>query len=346
MKTKKTSRNVPKKSRILSKNRNLRKIKLEKIKKEVEKKAEKIEAKELSRIQRGAKKKIIILAGVLLGLVANSLLLFLDKTIAFSFASFFVVAGLFFLYSHFQKTLREASDIKKIEASFPDFLQLMASNLRAGMTIDRAMLLSARPEFAPLDREILNVGKDIATGKSIETALLDMSKRIKSEKLEKTILLIISGIRAGGNLAVLLEETSVNFRERSFVEKKAASSVLMYVIFIFMAASVGSPALFSLSSILVETLINLLAEIPIIETSTIAVPFTLSSINLSANFIKYFSLIFIIVTDILASLILGLASKGEEKEGLKYLVPMSIISITIFFIIRFLLSGVVAGFFQ
>jgi len=56
---------------------------------------------------------------------------------------------------------------EKIETVFPDFLQLVASNLRAGITVDRAMLLSARPEFAPLDKEILQSGRDISTGKPI-----------------------------------------------------------------------------------------------------------------------------------------------------------------------------------
>ena len=110
----------------------------------------------------------------------------------------------------------------------------MSSNLRAGITIDRSMLLSAREEFDPLDKEILKTGRDITTGKDIQSALQNMSKRIGSNKIAKTVLLIISGIKAGGDVATLLEETAVHMREKSFLEKKAASSVLMYVIFYFL----------------------------------------------------------------------------------------------------------------
>ena len=74
-------------------------------------------------------------------------------------------------------------------------------------------------------------------------------------------------------------------------------------------------------------------------------PFTMSSVSISINFIKYFSIIFIIVTDILASLVLGLINKGEEREGIKYLVPLLIISISVFFIVRIALSGFVTGLF-
>ena len=296
------------------------------------------------KIKQTRKKKKIIFFGFLTGLIISTISFFLNRKIIYSIIILIVIPILFFLYFYFKTQLEKSARIEKMEKVFPDFLQLMSSNLRAGITIDRSMLLSVRPEFDPLDKEIQKTGRDIATGKDIESSLLDMSKRIKSEKIHKTILLIISGIRAGGNIATLLEETSVHMRERGFVEKRAASNVLMYVIFIFLAVSVGTPVLFSLSSLLVETLTSLLSGLPEVEAS-MTMPFTLSSISISITFIKYFCLVFIIVTDVLAALILGLVSKGEEKQGLKYLLPLLIISLSIFFIIRFALSGFMKGLF-
>ncbi len=237
----------------------------------------------------------------------------------------------------FMKSLSEAARVKKIETSFPDFLSLVASNLRAGMTVDRAMLLSSRPEFAPLDKEILQAGKDISTGKPVELALSAMSKRIKSEKIDKTFSIILSGIRAGGNLAILLEETSRNMRQKSFVEKKAASQVMMYVIFIFLAVSVFAPGLFSLSGVLVGTITKLTAGM---STSAMPknIPVSFTTITISSTFIFYFSLCFIIVMDLMASLVLGLVSKGDEKEGLRYFPIMLILSLGIFFSLGKILS--------
>ena len=227
-----------------------------------------------------------------------------------------------------------------MEDIFPDFIELMASNLRAGMTIDRALLLSSRKEFAPLDVEILALGKDILTGKEINNALLAMAERIKSDKISKTIIVINSGIKSGGNLAIILEQTAANMRERGFIEKRAASNVLMYLIFIFFAVAVGAPALFALSSVLVEILSSILGNIPQVEASTrIGIPFTLSSVNVSVNFIIYFSVVFLFVINILASLLLGLVSKGEEKAGSKYILPLSVLSLTVFFTVRIFISS-------
>ncbi len=299
--------------------------------------------KQISTQKKAIIKRTTIIA-VIIGLFISSTVLLIKKNIAISVISFLITLAVIFAYFYFKKSLDKSGRIKKIETVFPDFLQLMSSNLRAGMTIDKAMLLSSMPEFAPLDEEILKTGRDMATSKNIERAFSDLSKRIGSEKINKTILLIISGIRSGGNLAVLLEETSLNMREREFIEKKASSNVMMYTIFIFLVVSIFAPALFSLSNILVEVLTKILSNIPNQQSAAATLPFaTLSKVAISTEFTNYFSIIFMITIDILASLILGLVSKGEEKEGLKYLPAILILSLSVFFIAKIFISQFLAG---
>lgn len=254
----------------------------------------------------------------------------------------FVVLNLFF---YFRVSLNASSRIKKMEGVFPDVISLMASNLRSGITIDRAFLLSARPEFTPLDDEILKTGKDIATGKDVAYALMNMSKRIDSEKITKTIMLIISGLKAGGNISDLLEQTSANMKEKEFIEKRATSSILMYVIFIFFAVGIGAPILFSLSSVLVEIIINLVAHIPSVGTSQMELPFTFSQVAISPSFVIYFSIIFMVFTDLISSLVIGLVNKGEAKAGLRWFIPLVAFSLAIFFIVRIVLTKFLAGAF-
>lgn len=253
--------------------------------------------------------------------------------------------GLVELYFFSRVKLAEAARITHIEAIFPDFLQLMASNLRAGMTIDRALLLSARKEFAPLDQEIIQVGKDLVTGKDIAAALNALSARIHSEKIRKTVYLLNTGIVSGGNLAILLEETAINMRERMFVEKRAASNVLMYVIFIFFAVAVGAPALFGLSTVLVQILTNLLSTIPNVEVAAANLPFTLTKISVPVSFITYYSIIFLIAMSVLGSFVLGLVSTGNERAGLRYVAPITGLSLAIFLVVRFALANQFAALF-
>ena len=288
-------------------------------------------------------KKMIIFSFTIALIIIPFLFIIIKKLITsliFGISIFIVILVYYFV----RKNIKESTKVKKMENAFPDFLQLMASNLRAGITIDHSLLLSSRKEFAPLDQEINKLGKDIITGEKVEKALYDMSERIKSEKISKTINLLTSGIKSGGNLSVLLEETSRSMKERSFVEKKAASNVLMYVIFIFFATAIGAPILFALSSVLISILTSVLSGLPTIETN-VNLPFTLSKISISTTFITYFSLIFLIVTDILGCLILGLVTKGSEKEGTKFIIPLMTVSILVFVVFRLVILSYFSDIF-
>lgn len=298
------------------------------------------------RIQKEKRQSRNIFIPLIIALIVSSATYYYNKSWIVSVVVLAIIFVLLTVYLAVRQKLKRHYEIKKMEEVFPDFIQLMASNLRAGMTIDKALLLSSRKEFAPLDTEIVKLGKDIVTGKEIDVSLSAMAKRIQSDKITKTISLIISGIRSGGNLAILLEQTAANMRERNFVEKRAASNVLMYVIFIFFAVAVGAPVLFSLSSVLVGVLTSLFANLPAMDAAATArLPLTLTKVAISTEFVTYFSLTFIVVSDILASLVLGLVSKGEEKEGVKYIAPIVLLSVACFFGVKYILGTYFAGFF-
>jgi len=263
----------------------------------------------------------------------------------FNGSLFFGLFVLIFLeiFFYFRVSLKAGTRIKKMEDVFPDVISLMASNLRSGITIDRAFLMAARPEFEPLDQEILKTGKEISTGQDILLSLKKMSERIDSEKISKVINLIISGLKAGGNISELLDQTSRNMKEKDIIEKKTRSTILMYVIFIFFAVGIGAPVLFGLSSVLVEIVINLASKLPEVSSSQSNLPFSFNRIGISVNFVIYFSLIFISITDLISCLVIGLVNKGEGKAGLRFYIPLLFISLSLFFVIRTILSSVLSS---
>lgn len=279
---------------------------------------------------------LIFIIAVFFGMLSSTIFFIFEINMIYALL-IFVLVNIFF---YFKISLAASNRIKRMEEVFPDVVSLMASNLRSGITIDHAFLLAARPEFAPLDKEILNAGKEVATGTDILTAFKSMSKRIDSEKISKVVLLIISGLKAGGNISNLLEETARNMKEKEVIEKKAASTILMYVVFIFFAVGVGAPVLFGLSSVLVEVVITLASRMPDLASLNMDLPFTFNQISISLNFIIYFSLSFIIVSDFISCFVIGLVNKGEGKTGLKLFIPLLILSVSIFFVIRIFLSKI------
>ena len=103
---------------------------------------------------------------------------------------FFLIISLFILFEfliYFYLNYKIDKKAKEVEEVLPDALQLMASNLRAGLTTEKALFSSARKEFGILQKELSIIGKEVATGKDLSEALKGITKRIRSDKLEKTI---------------------------------------------------------------------------------------------------------------------------------------------------------------
>ncbi len=267
---------------------------------------------------------------------------FFDLSVLLSFIGIFFIIQILI---YFILVLRADAKARFVEDILPDVLQLMSSNLRAGLTTDKALLLSARPEFGPFQDEINNVGKEITMGKNISEALVDMTKQIKSERLSKTMTLIVSGLRSGGELASLLDQTARNLRQEKLVDSRIRANVMMYVIFIFVAVCFGAPLLFGLSSFLVEVLTENLASIEMPETQMGDMPINFSEVSITVNFVIMFSIVFLVTSSILGSLILGLISKGREREGIKFMPALIGLSLGMFFLVRFTIKTLLGGLF-
>lgn len=239
--------------------------------------------------------------------------------------------------------LKVDSNAKKVEQVLPDALQLMSSNLKSGLTIDQALLASARPEFGIFEKEINTIGKEIAIGKPTERALMDSTTRISSEKYKKTMELIASGLRSGGELAKLLDQTSFNLKHQKLVDEKVRSNVMMYVIFIFAAVAIGAPVLYGLSSFLVEVLTQIFGSVDIPEnlpTQGLSLPvISLGNIGITKEFIMTYIITSLVISSVMGGLIVGLIAKGKEKYGFRYVPILIVASITVFIVVRLIIRS-------
>nr|MBA4405525.1 hypothetical protein [Nanoarchaeum sp.] len=232
---------------------------------------------------------------------------------------------------------------KEVEIILPDALQIMSSNLKSGLTVDQAILSSVRPEFGRFGLELDRIGKEVAIGKPLERALFDSTSRIKSEKYRKTMELLSSGLRSGGELARLLDQTSANLKHQVLVDQKIRSNVMMYVIFIFFAICFGAPVLFGLSSFLSEVITDIFGsiEIPKAASSRFAIPIiNFSSSGVTTDFVMTYIICSIVLSAIMGGFIIGLISKGKEKEGFRYIPILIIISLIMFFLVRLIIGNV------
>jgi len=291
-----------------------------------------------------------------------SILLALNFSLIFLLLGFGLIGFLFGLGIGFGVTiftyvifmLIADSRTNQIEKVLPDALQLMSANIRAGMTVDRAIWLSARPEFGVLEEEIKKVGARTMGGKSLKIALTEMTKTIKSKILNRTIKLLLEGIKSGGEMAHLLDETARNIRVSQTLKKEIKSSVMTYSIFILFAAVIAAPFLFSISIFFVETMTNLWGSASFGAEMTGAAGSELgmggflqkaTGPQISVDDLFWFSISALSVTALFGSLSIGLIQSGKEKNGLR-LIPLLLIgSIAVLLISQMVVKMLFKGFF-
>lgn len=237
-----------------------------------------------------------------------------------------------------------------VEAVLPDFLTLMAGNVRSGMTLDQAMWYAAKPEFGIFSIEVRTVVKNAFSGEPIEKSLDRLDMRFNSRVLHRTILLLKQALATGGEIAQILEETAQDAREVSMHKKDIASTLLVYIIFLVFASTLGAPFLFSVSTTLIGVLSMAFAYMPSggldysggMPTSFFATP---SAPSISTDEFFWFSMALIFVTSLIGSLLLGIVQGGSKTQGIKYFPFMLIVSYIVYFVVASMLESMFAGMF-
>ena len=221
-----------------------------------------------------------------------------------------------------------------IEDVLPDYLQLTASNIKAGMTIDRALWYAVRPRFGVLANEIEAVAKETMRGEDLKAALLKFADKYDSMLLKRSINLLIEGIEAGGEIGDLLNKIAINIQENKIMQKEMAASVTTYVIFISFATIAAAPVLFALAGVLIKVITNLGASLGGTTGSASSAGFALSFSGTGIKYsdFKIFAIVSLIITSFFSAVIIATIKKGSAKLGLKFIPIFIIITTTLFLI--------------
>jgi len=221
-----------------------------------------------------------------------------------------------------------------IEDVLPDYLQLTASNIKAGMTIDRALWYAVRPRFGVLANEIETVAKETMRGEDLKTALRKFADKYDSVLLKRSISLLIEGIEAGGEIGDLLNKIAINVQENKLMRKEMSANVTTYIIFITFSTVLAAPVLFALAGILIKVISNLGSTLGdtgfAAATSGFAIGF--SGYGINYNDFRIFAIISLIVTSFFSAIIISTIKSGNAKSGLRYIPIFIVVTVSLFLI--------------
>jgi len=262
-----------------------------------------------------------------------------DQYVAFSISivcsliALFIPFTAFYFYFYFKAEKRT----KQVHEALPDVLHMIAANLRSGMTPFEAIKVTCTHDFGPLTEELTEVTSRSQGMVSFADTLLEITQRIRSEALLRSMTLFASSLRSGGHVAELLDGLAQDIIDRQALRKELVINTATNAMFIMFTILIGTPMLLAISIYFVEV-VGSLQTGPGGQVSQFGLAGLGGEISITAGFLVTMSYIILFLTCVLATLFMGSMIDGEPKRGLKWAPLLVIGSYIVFFIARFLIT--------
>lgn len=243
-------------------------------------------------------------------------------------------------YSHLYYVIDERR--RRVEAILPDFLLLIAANLRAGMTPVSAFVESSMPEFGPLEDEVRILASRSMGTESFITVFARLGERIDSRVLKRVVGLFTTGMISGGHLARLLETSALDIRETQELRQELAASTRMYVIFVLFIVLIGVPLLLSISIQFLTRLAALKSQMSHVSLNEFDYSMISIENSLDPQFVDRMAYVILVGTTVFVSILIGVISEGKLLYGLRYFLPLVVIAAVDFAVCKIIVGGILA----
>ncbi|MFH2105909.1 MAG: type II secretion system F family protein [Candidatus Micrarchaeota archaeon] len=234
-----------------------------------------------------------------------------------------------------------ANRVKKVEAVLPDFLLLIGSNLRAGMTPYSAFMSSARPEFNPLYEEVKKLSNVVSSKTSLGEALYMLTNRFDSQILRKTIGLFSKGSKSGAHLADLLFSNAEEIRKIHELRQELISSTRSYSVFLAFIVVFVMPFLLSISIHFLTVFSTIQEDIGISGDLSAGVIIFSGQVGITSEEMLAIASITLALTTFFASLLMGVINTGKALYGIKYFFIMLLPAFVFFFFAQQIIQSTV-----
>jgi len=265
------------------------------------------------------------------------------------FVSFIAFATMMFLLLfstsvvlYFIWNIRIYNRTKEMEFLLPDYLTLVSTNLKGGMSFENALWNAIKPEFGILANEVGLVSKRVMTGNQVTEALVEFSMKYDSPTLRRTVQLIIGEIESGGRIVETIDRIIRDMKKTEMLKREMAASTVTFMIFIGSLVVFICPVLFALSLQLFTITSGFLGTLAGQATSG-STGMSVSAPKLDQGDFRLFSVLAISIISIFSSAIISIIEKGNVRGGVKYMPMFLITALTIYFLATAVFGSLFGG---
>ena len=125
-----------------------------------------------------------------------------------------------------------------IDKNFPRLLREIAESGKTGLTLVRAIEVSADRDYGPLTPELKHLVAQISWGSSLEEALQSFATRARTKLAKRTSDLIAEVARSGGDTQEIMEQLNRHIGELQSIDHERYAQMRPYAVVVYIAFGV------------------------------------------------------------------------------------------------------------
>lgn len=249
---------------------------------------------------------------------ASALFLLLYRPLSTSSAFFAMLIALVPYVVAFESKSRR---VERMEGALLDFLRSLASGIKSGLTLPRAMAVASTTDLGPLGKEVRRMGTDVRWGVSAAEALARFEARVReSGMLSRVATLIRKANEAESDISDVLDVLIDDVATARSLQRERRAAMATYKVIIFLVFFV-----FLFTVYMVVKNIILMAT-PV--AGTMEEMFLFGGINP-----RLCTMVFMhatVLEGFFAGLVGTLMGEGDIRSGLKYSLLMMLAAYAVF----------------
>lgn len=215
-----------------------------------------------------------------------------------------------------------------IDRNIPRLLREIAESGKTGLTLIRAIEVSAERDYGPLTTELKQLVAQISWGNSLEDSLRSFAKRARTKLAQRTSDLILEVSRSGGDTKEIMEQLNRHIGELQSIDRERYSQMRPYSVVVYIAFGVF---LFT-DVMLIRSFFNqiLALQSSVLNTQGGSATIFGGISAVDVGFLKTVMFHAVVVQAIIGGLVAGKMGEARLGAGLKHVMILLIIGFVTF----------------
>jgi len=128
--------------------------------------------------------------------------------------------------------------MRGIDNNIPRLLREIAESGRTGLTLIRAIEVSADRDYGPLTPELKRLLAKISWGATLEDAFKAFAERTRTKLAQRVSTLIIEVARSGGDTQEIMEQVNKHINELQTIDRERYAQMRPYAVVVYVAFGV------------------------------------------------------------------------------------------------------------